>query len=365
MPSVSFDEKPKVRVLISSDIVLECFTNFNGQVEDVEELLQLVQLQRIQAFVTDYCLQKVGFYLSKPHPHLGQEVVSKIRVLLNDRIIYINRQIIDDAINSSIQNFDAAIEVMCATEMNLGAIVTQYPELFSGTSLSTLTTDDFVKRQCLEEKLQHSTTPCILKSSLRNFKNLEENLQKNHSFQVNLFGTNSRNNLVTLDLQGTDLREVNLSGVILRGADLRRTDLQGAILTFASLSFAKLSGANLQESDLRGANLSLAMLSESDLSFANLSNTNLSCSDLSNAQLCETNLQGSDLQGADLQNANLQGANLQAAQLKNTNFQEANVTLAKFGQNTGLSEALKVELICRGAIFLEDRFGDRSISIHR
>jgi uncharacterized protein YjbI with pentapeptide repeats len=56
---------------------------------------------------------------------------------------------------------------------------------------------------------------------------------------------------------------------------------------------------------------------------------------------------------------NLRGANLSRARLNEADLSEVNVRYARFANNVGISEALKIELINKGAIF-DDSRGDRS-----
>jgi uncharacterized protein YjbI with pentapeptide repeats/DNA-binding Xre family transcriptional regulator len=186
------------------------------------------------------------------------------------------------------------------------------------------------------------------------------------------------------DLSGADLRGAKLSGADLRGADLSGANLSGADLRGAKLSGAKLSGAKLSGADLRGADLRGA-----DLSGANLSGADLRGADLRGANLRGVNLSGADLRGAImigsiligvfpigtilmgailigfflrgafLRSADLRGANLNDAILSGANLSRANVKNARFGNNQGLSESIKRDLIQRGAIF-EDYPGNRA-----
>ena len=93
----------------------------------------------------------------------------------------------------------------------------------------------------------------------------------------------------------------------------------------------KIRNQTIKNLDLSGVDLSGTNLSETDLSGADLSDA-----DLSDADLSGTNLSGADLSDADLTDADLSGANV-----KN----------ARFGNNTGIAESLKHDLIIRGAIF--------------
>ncbi|MBW4608307.1 MAG: pentapeptide repeat-containing protein [Hassallia sp. WJT32-NPBG1] len=191
------------------------------------------------------------------------------------------------------------------------------------------------------------------------------------------------------DLSGAYLRGANLSGAFLSDAHLSGANLRGANLSGANLIGANLSGANLIGANLSGANLSGANLSDADLIFAKLSRANLSGAFLSGAFLSDANLSDANLSGVNLSDAilsginlgdailsrpslkraflsgvnlsgvNLSGVNLSGANLSGANLSGANVENARFGDNPGISEAIKHDLIQKGAIF-EDSPGDRS-----
>lgn len=102
---------------------------------------------------------------------------------------------------------------------------------------------------------------------------------------------------------------------------------------------AAMLGRN-PKTDLAGANLNAVNLSGGDLRGANLRQT-----DLSDADLSQTDLSGADLTKSDLSCANLSGSNLTS-----TNFHDAKLEKARFINNQGLSESMKLDLKKRGAI---------------
>ena len=114
------------------------------------------------------------------------------------------------------------------------------------------------------------------------------------------------------NLQGADLRYVDLSKANLRGANLNSAWLDGADLSLADLSYANLRDTDLHNVNLCGANLHEAELNRTDLSGADLGGANLSYTDLSYA----------NLYGADLLDVNLHGAILQGAILDNVKCNE-------------------------------------------
>jgi uncharacterized protein YjbI with pentapeptide repeats len=189
-------------------------------------------------------------------------------------------------------------------------------------------------------------------------------------------------NFLGVKAVGCNMRGFNLSDADLSHADLSRADLTFANLINAKLIQAKLSRANLIRADLSGADLSGADLSGADLSFAKINEhtkLDLSNADLSNADLCFAKLNGARLVKAQLQNtqlfnaelakANLSGANLTNAKLLAADLSEADLSGAKvenavFGNNLGISAAMKRDLIESGAIF-EDSPGEEAKLLRR
>ena len=105
-------------------------------------------------------------------------------------------------------------------------------------------------------------------------------------------------NLSTENLQGSDLRRVNLHGAKLDGANIRSVRLSGARLSRATLFSAQLDNANLNRADLTNADLRAATLIG-----ANLANARLNLADLRGAQLEGANFTGASLMGARLDRA--------------------------------------------------------------
>ncbi|WP_293128942.1 pentapeptide repeat-containing protein [Microcoleus sp. bin38.metabat.b11b12b14.051] len=125
------------------------------------------------------------------------------------------------------------------------------------------------------------------------------------------------------------------------GGSLRGTSLSAVDFSSANLPGANFRGANLNDADFSDANLQNSKFGGADLSGAFLGNADLSGADLYRASLALANLSGADLSGANLLEVNL----------TNANFSGANVESARFGNNSGLAEDVKLNLQQRGAIF--------------
>ena len=122
-------------------------------------------------------------------------------------------------------------------------------------------------------------------------------------------------------LSGSDLSQVELSGIDLRNAGFGGTNLKGA----------QIVGADLDHSDLRGADLSQANLNGTDLSSSDMHGVIAAAANFSSVDLCDSDLSGADLRGvdftgADLESANLSGSNLRGAIFTGTNLSSANLS---------------------------------------
>lgn len=123
--------KAPIVMLAEADFVLEFFTNRSGYVEHIEALLEMrQQSDQFQIFITDQCLDKVRFYLGRQEASLGEAAVSLLESLFEDCIISISQQQINKARHSHLRDFESAVEVMCAIDHNLTAIVTHHPGNF-------------------------------------------------------------------------------------------------------------------------------------------------------------------------------------------------------------------------------------------
>ena len=181
---------------------------------------------------------------------------------------------------------------------------------------------------------------------------IEPNLSKTDLKCANLNGAD----LSEVDFFSADLFRANLSGANLFRANLNGADLGGAYLINADLFSADLSEANLKRAfvlsaELKKAYLLGADLGEADFSRANLNGAYLSGAYLFGANLFSANLSETYLNGANLSGANLNGADLSGAYLNGASLEKASVLGATFGDNEGISEEIKADLIYRGALF--------------
>ncbi len=110
------------------------------------------------------------------------------------------------------------------------------------------------------------------------------------------------------NMDGLDLREVNLSGGRLRDGSFFRADLTGSDLSGTESFKVKFVNAVLRNTVFDGAQLYEADLTKADLTGASLIGTDLRRARLYRAILRNVDLTDARLTGADLARADLSGA---------------------------------------------------------
>ena len=167
------------KVLVDADVILELFLNRSGFVENIEKLLEEAEKTKsVELYVTDKCLRRIPLELDDANSELAEQSVAFIKRFFNDRIIKIDSALKEQARKYALPDFDSALELACAIEMYLGAIVTLNPSNFcADVDLGIWSPAELLQRLPLEknarrdearehamlliEKLQHAFE-CIL-----------------------------------------------------------------------------------------------------------------------------------------------------------------------------------------------------------
>ncbi|MEG4805906.1 PIN domain-containing protein [Microcoleus sp. F8-D3] len=152
-----------MQIQVDSHLILETLLNRSRCqfiAEDAIILWKLLQPPHVQGYITESGLNQIHFHLRKlKDEKAADQIVCDIQDII--KICPVNRRIEDKARSLHIRDFESAIEVACAIEMNISAIVTQNPQKFEGSGLSILSVSDLSKRNQLEERLKKPSLPSL------------------------------------------------------------------------------------------------------------------------------------------------------------------------------------------------------------
>jgi len=220
-----------MQIQVDSHLILETLLHRSPCpfiAEDARNLWELLQPPHVQGYIAESGLNQIRFHLSKLEDEkTADRIVSEIQDII--KVCPVNRRIEDKARSLHIRDFESAIEVACAIEMNLSAIVTQHPQKFYGSGLSILSVSDLSERNQLEERLNKPILPILQIGTLPELRHkLNRSFYQETPVQLCLFET--------LEVESTlSYRIRNSIGTVLKVFNLlRQKSLQG--ITIEELS---------------------------------------------------------------------------------------------------------------------------------
>ncbi|WIY23592.1 pentapeptide repeat-containing protein [Parasedimentitalea psychrophila] len=173
-------------------------------------------------------------------------------------------------------------------------------------------------------------------------------------------------------LQGIKHVDPSAITIDLRGANLQGFDLKRLELSESNFSHAKMQGADLSWAEMPGANLSNAEMQGADLSWAKMQGANLRGAEMQGADLSNAEMQGANLRRAEMQGADLSEATLKGADLSRAEMQRANLSGAEMDERTSLTTATLQAAAVREVDyttlpqmrdFIDGIFGDGSVTL--
>jgi tetratricopeptide (TPR) repeat protein len=121
-----------IRVLVDTDLILEALLNRSGFVGEIQPLLDRVDplIERIQMYVTDVGLQRIKTFTSRLQ---NIEIAEKVVDWLKERMYTcsIDGGMLKKACSSALIDFESAVELVGARNLDLDAIVTHKPDDFA------------------------------------------------------------------------------------------------------------------------------------------------------------------------------------------------------------------------------------------
>ncbi|MDJ0795380.1 MAG: hypothetical protein QNJ51_00885 [Calothrix sp. MO_167.B12] len=156
-----------LRILVDADLILEALMNRQGLIVDDWELLERAR-PLIQIYLTDLGWQKIYNYTSR----LSDRTIADIVVNWLQQTILIcsvEQTTIQQARLSRLQDFESAVEIACAGDYQLDAIVTHKLDDFAADS-----------HECLIWSLTELWVRVNLESQLKAVGTLEDDLSMNY-----------------------------------------------------------------------------------------------------------------------------------------------------------------------------------------
>ena len=133
------------KILIDTDVILDFFFDRKPFSENSSIILNMCERKHIQGFVTPVIISNSYYLLRRTAQH--DKVISKLKQLLSiTDVLNMNKQIIENALNSDFKDFEDALQNFAAVSNgDIDVIVTRNVKDFKKSEIAVLTPESFLK----------------------------------------------------------------------------------------------------------------------------------------------------------------------------------------------------------------------------
>lgn len=134
-----------MRVLLDTNILLDALLEREPFVREAEALFEAIESDQIEGYVTATTLTDIFYIVRKAKGvAIAKQAVS--RILAGMQVCTVDRRILEAAISSLLPDFEDAVQIACALNENLDAIITRDTQDFADASLQILSAGELLQR---------------------------------------------------------------------------------------------------------------------------------------------------------------------------------------------------------------------------
>ncbi len=132
------------RIFIDTNIMLDLLGERNPFYLPIAKIATLAEKQKLTMVVSPISFATVNYFLAKfESPKIAREKLRKFKII--SEICSLNEQTIEKGLNSSIADFEDALQYFSATESDCEIIITRNSKDFKKSLLPVMTADEFLK----------------------------------------------------------------------------------------------------------------------------------------------------------------------------------------------------------------------------
>ena len=133
------------KILIDTNVILDFFFDRKPFSENSSIILSMCERKHIQGFVTPVIISNSYYLLRRTAQH--DKVIDKLKQLLSiTDVLKMNKQIIENALNSDFKDFEDALQNFSAVSNgDVDVIVTRNVKDFKKSEIAVLTPESFLK----------------------------------------------------------------------------------------------------------------------------------------------------------------------------------------------------------------------------
>lgn len=134
----------KRRIFIDTNVMLDLLGERKPFYEPIAKIATLAEKDRLKMVVSPISFATANYFLSKfENPNIAKEKLRKFKII--SEVCSLDERTVEKGLNSSIRDFEDALQYFCATESNCEVIITRNGKDFRESLLPVMTADEFLK----------------------------------------------------------------------------------------------------------------------------------------------------------------------------------------------------------------------------
>lgn len=135
-----------MKVLVDTNVILDGFLERELFVEDAKALLNAIQSQQTEGFVTATTLTDIFYIVRRETKNIEQAREAVSRTLTLMQICPVDRRILEAAFASNLHDFEDAVQLACAIAKSWDAIITRDPQGFASATIPILSVRELLEQ---------------------------------------------------------------------------------------------------------------------------------------------------------------------------------------------------------------------------
>ncbi|PQJ74395.1 type II toxin-antitoxin system VapC family toxin [Polaribacter gangjinensis] len=131
------------RIFIDKNVMLDFLGERKPFYDPIAKIATLAEKEKLIMVVSPISFATVNYFLAKfENPKIAREKLRKFKII--SEVCSLNEQIIEKGLNSSIPDFEDALQYFSATESECNVIITRNGKDFKKSLLPVMTAEEFL-----------------------------------------------------------------------------------------------------------------------------------------------------------------------------------------------------------------------------
>lgn len=135
-----------MKVLFDTNVLLDAMLAREPFVADAAFLLNAVESGRVEGFMSATTVTDVHYLVGRQTKSSEAAIAAVTRLLALMEICAVDREVLEEAIALELPDFEDAVQIACAIELELEAIVTRDVNGFAGSPIPVLSPQELRNR---------------------------------------------------------------------------------------------------------------------------------------------------------------------------------------------------------------------------